>query len=151
MNVEITEVLNTAMLKEVAAAALYHQAAKKTADPAAAALLTELAAAEEKHLSILKNLPQNIVIVPSPKTQAVTDLKLSDYLKGPDELNGADLTGTLLFAIRREAESAAFYTQLADIFNDRQAKDLCRLLADQELAHKGRLESLYSRIAYPEN
>ncbi|AKG53646.1 rubrerythrin [Dehalogenimonas sp. WBC-2] len=151
MNAEITEVLDTAMLKEVASAALYHQAAKKTDDPAAAALLKELAASEEKHLSVLKNLPKDIVLVPTLKIETVTDLKLSDYLKGPDELNGADLTDTLLFAIKREAESAAFYVNLMDIFSDRQAKDFCRILADQEQDHKRRLESLYSRIAYLEN
>ena len=92
-----------------------------------------------------------MVIVPSLKKAAVTDLKLSDYLKGPEELNGADLTDTLLFAIKREAESAAFYIDLMDIFSERQAKDYCQVLADQELGHKGRLESLYSRIAYLEN
>jgi rubrerythrin len=151
MNDEVADILETAMLKEVASAAMYRQAVVMTDDPAAATLLRELAAEEGEHLAMLQNLkPEAITESPVAKSR-LTDLKVADHLKAPDELPGADLTGSLLFAIKREAESVVFYTGLMGVFNDAMAKKLCQALARQELSHKLQLELLYDRIAYYED
>ncbi|XUX01162.1 MAG: ferritin family protein [Dehalogenimonas sp.] len=151
MKEEISEILETAMLKEVASAAAYRQAATMAPEPAVATLLEELAEEEGHHLAVLKNLnPENIKRTPALPSR-ITDLKLTDHLKAPSELPGAELTGALLFAIKREAESVNFYTSLMGLFSDESAKNLCQALAWQEMAHKAKLELLYDRIVYVED
>jgi rubrerythrin len=151
MNDEVTDILETAMLKEVASAAMYRQAVAMTDDPAAATLLRELAVEEEEHLALLKNMkPETFLESPVAKLR-LADLRVADHLKAPDELPGADLTGSLLFAIKQEAESVTFYTDLMGVFSDAMAKKLCQALARQELAHKLQLELLYDRIVYIED
>jgi rubrerythrin len=150
MNEEVSEILETAMLKEVASAAMYRQAAAKASEPATAALLEGLADEEGHHLAVLKNLsPDNIKDTPILKLRAA-DLKLSNHLKAPSELPGAELTEALLFAIKSEADSVNFYTGLMGIFTDESAKNLCQALAWQEMAHKAKLELLYDSIVYAE-
>jgi len=151
MNEEVSEILETAMLKEVASAAMYLQAATVASEPAAAALLKELGEEEGQHLAVLKNLdPANIKETPVMKAR-IADLRLSDHLEAPSELPGAELTETLLFAIKRESESVEFYTGLMGLFSDENAKNLCQALAWQELAHKAKLELLYDSTVYAED
>lgn len=151
MNDEISEVLETAMLKEVASSATYRRAAETTSDPAASALLRELAAEEDVHLVMVKNLkPEQLAKIPA-LSQLITELKTTEHLKAPDDLSGADLGETLLFAIRQEGMSVAFYTDLMGLFGSESLKNLCQALAWQELAHKARLELLYERLFYTEN
>ncbi len=151
MNEEVSEILETAMLKEVASAAMYRQGTMVASEPAVTTLLEELADEEGRHLAVLKNLdPANIKETPALKTR-IADLRLSDHLKAPSELPGAELTETLLFAIKRESESVAFYTGLMGLFTDEDAKNLCQALAWQELAHKAKLELLYDSIVYAED
>ena len=151
MNDQVAEIIETAMLKEVASAALYHKAAGQTDDPAAAALLRELAEAEEKHLTVLKNLSPEALIYSMESTAKISELKQSDHLKAPDELAGADLTGTLLFAIKQEASSVIFYKDLSGVFSDDTARKLALTLAEQELGHQQKLEQIYDRVIYIEN
>jgi rubrerythrin len=151
MNDEVSEILNTAMMKEGASSALYSQAAAMTEDPAAATLLRELAAEEDEHLALLKRFKPKVLIDSWVTRSRLNKVKSASHLKAPDELPGADLTGSLLFAIEREAESFAFYADLIGVFRDAQAKKLCQALARQELAHKLQLEQLYDRIAYYED
>ncbi|PPD59017.1 ferritin family protein [Dehalogenimonas etheniformans] len=151
MNEQVSEILETAMLKEVASAAIYRQAATLAPEPAVATLLEELAEEEGHHLAVLKNLkPENIKRTPALPSR-IADLKLTDHLKAPSELPGAELTETLLFAIKREAESVNFYTSLMGLFSDESAKNLCQAIAWQEMAHKAKLELLYDRIVYIED
>jgi rubrerythrin len=151
MNDEVAEILETAMLKEVASAATYRQAATAASEPAVATLLEELAAEEGHHLVVLKSLkPEQFYDTPVSRAR-VADLKVSDHLKAPSELQGAELTETLLFAIKREAESVAFYAGLMGLFGDESAKNLCQALAWQEMAHKAKLELLYDQIVHGED
>ncbi len=151
MNDEVSEILDTAMMKEVASSAMYRRASAMTSDPSAATLLSELAAEEEEHLALLKRFKPEVLIDSWVTRSRLNEIKSASHLKAPDELPGADLTGSLLFAIEREAESFTFYADLMGVFRDTQAKKLCQALARQELAHKLQLEQLYDRIAYYED
>ncbi|APV44140.1 Rubrerythrin [Dehalogenimonas formicexedens] len=151
MNAELSEILETAMLKEVASAAMYRQAVTLAPEPAVATLLEELAEEEGHHLAVLKNLNSENVRYTPVLPSRIVDLKLTDHLKGPSELPGAELTEALLFAIKREADSVGFYTSLMGLFSDEGAKNLCQALAWQEMAHKAKLELLYDRIVYTED
>ena len=137
------------MYKEVASGALYRQAAAKTDDPSAAALLSELAAEEDRHLAELKKLDAKAVSAKAGLS--TTDIKSSDYLAAPAEIDGANLVDTLLFAIKQEAQSMSFYLDLMSAVSDPAAKAPGQIPGVSGASHRRRLELLYDQIDYPED
>ena len=55
---ELSEVLDTAIYKEIASQAMYEAAQRKTDDPGAKELLRDLAGQEVKHAEKLKDLKE---------------------------------------------------------------------------------------------
>jgi len=151
MNDEISELLEAAMYKEVAANAFYGQAGKNTDDPGAKKLLTELAGAELKHLNIFKELKLDKIDGLKWHSDKAADLKTSDYLTGSDKLEGAGLQDIIIFAIRQEQMAIEFYSQMMSVFRSREAKKLCQWLVQEEMEHKLKLESFYDDFIYSED
>ncbi len=148
---ELSEVLDTAIYKEIASQAVYEAAQQKTDDPGAVELLKELAKQEIRHAEILKELKQKGLTEQSVHQDKVADLKINDYLTGGETLEGAGLQDTLIFAMRREEESVDFYRKMKGVMREEKAKQLCEHLANEELGHKRRLEVLYDQLFYGSN
>ena len=148
MSGELTEVLDSAIYKEIASQAMYEVAQQKTDDPAARELLRELAGQEVKHAEKLKELKEKGLVKQQWHRDKIADLKISDYLTGGGTLEGAGLQDTLIFAMKREAESVDFYHKMMGLMRAEEAKQLCAGLANEELKHKMRLEILYDRLFY---
>lgn len=145
---EATELLETAMYREVASQAFYEGARVHTDDPGAKALLTELAAEEVQHAQYLKKLKATGAPV---HTEKLPDLKIAEYLAAPVSLTGAGLQETLAFAVKKEQESVEFYSRMMGAMTKRSAKRLCQKLVHQELEHKLKLEILYDDIFFGED
>jgi rubrerythrin len=147
---ELSDVLDTAIYKEVASQAMYEAAQRKTDDPAAMKLLKDLSRQEIKHAEKLKDLRQK-GLVEDWHPREIADLKISDYMTGGDTLEGAGLQDTLVFAMKREEESVDFYRKLTGIMRDEAARKLCTSLVKEEMKHKKHLETLYDELFYGEN
>lgn len=145
---EATELLETAMYREVASQAFYEGAFRQTDDPGARALLVELAADEVQHSKYLKDLKEKGA---PAHTEKLPDLKISEYLSAPASLSGAGLQETLAFAAKKEQESVDFYTRMMGAMTQRSAKRLCQKLVHQELEHKLKLEILYDDLFFSED
>ncbi len=145
---ELGEVLDTAIYKEIASQAVYEAAQQKTDDPGAKALLKELARQEVRHAEKLKELKQKGLAEQPWHQDEIADLKISNYLTGGDTLEGAGLQDTLIFAMKREEESVDFYRRMMGMMREEAARQLCANLADEELGHKKRLETLYDQLFY---
>ena len=145
MEDEYTELLDTAIYKEVASEAFYTALKEKTGDPGARALMEELAEEEKKHVRWLTDFKDK-----GPKKtwhrRIAAELKIGEYLTAPESLEGAGLQDTLVFAIKREQQSVDFYSRMTGLLGTRSAKSLCRKLAGEELRHKIRLEVLYENL-----
>lgn len=148
---EMTEILDTAIYKEIASEAVYTAAQEKTQDPGAKALMKELAGEEKKHAQWLKNFKGKGLVEQDWHPEKVQDLKISDYLTGGDSLEGAGLQDTLIFAMKREQQAAEFYSQMMSMMRGKDAKLLCQRLAQEELKHKLKLETLYDDLFYTED
>ena len=122
---ELTEVLDSAIYKEIASQAVYEAAQRKTDDPATITLLQELAKQEVGHAEKLKGLKQKGLKKLPVHQDKVADLKISDYLVGGGTLEGAGLQDTLIFAMKRERESVAFYRKMAGMMRQKEATQLC--------------------------
>ena len=145
---ELSEVLDSAIYKEIASQAVYEAAQKKTDDSGAKELLKELAGQEIKHAEKLKILKGKGLAKQQWHQGKITDLKISEYLTGGETLEGAGLQDTLIFAMKREEESVGFYRQMMGMMREEKAKELCTNMANEELGHKRRLETLYDRLFY---
>ena len=148
---ELTEVLDTAIYKEIASQAVYEAARQQTDDPGAVELLKELAEQEVGHAEKLKGLKERGLTGQLAHQDKVADLKVSDYLVGGETLEGAGLQDTLIFAMKREQESADFYRKMTGMMREGKARRLCERLANEELGHKKRLEVLYDQLFYGSN
>lgn len=151
MNEEFYEVLEAAMLQEVASNALYTQSQRKTKDPAVAALLKEFAADEKKHLEILRQLKEHPIHDTEKHQNHISDLRLNEYLVSAGSLEDANLQDTLTFAITEEQKSIDFYSRLMSVYKSVSAKALCQDLVTEEMKHKQKLELLYDKMFYSEN
>ena len=140
---ELTELLETAIYKEVASQAFYIAGQDKTPDLGARALLAELAKEELGHSQRMKELRDSGVEGRGWSHKEIPNLKISEYLTAPDTLEGTGLQDTLIFAMKREQHSVEFYTRLMGTLRDETAKHLCERLVHEELQHKLRLERLY--------
>ncbi len=151
MSDELTDLLDTALYKEIASQALYTAAQGKTGDPGARALMKELAEEELKHSQRLKRLMEAGVGERGWHREKVPDLMISEYLTGPDTIEGAGLQETLVFAIKHEQQSIEFYSRMMSVMRDKAAKRLCERLVQEELKHKLKLETFYDDLFYGED
>ena len=143
MRDELTELLDTAIYKEIASQAFYIAGQDKTDDPAAKALMKELAGEELKHARWLEALKEKGLDSQDWHREKVPNLMISEYLTGGDTLKDASVQDTLLFAMKREQQSIEFYSRMMGIMRDETAKRLCERLVREELKHKLKLETLY--------
>ncbi len=148
---ELTELLDSAIYKEIASEALYVAAQGKTDDPAAKALMKELAAEERGHQQRLKKLKEKGFSKHDWHQEKVPNLMISEYLTGGETLEGAGLQDTLIFAMKKEQQSVEFYSRMMGALVDEDAKRVCEGLVHEELKHKLRLETLYDDLFYKGN
>jgi rubrerythrin len=146
---ELSELWDTAIYKEIASQSLYIEAQRDVSDPAGKAMLAELAAEELKHAGILRKMKESGWGAGDWNNPALRDIRLSDYLSGPDTLEGAGLQEVLIFAMKREQQSLVFYAQMMGALRHESAKILCSRLAQEELKHKMNLELQYEKL-FPE-
>jgi len=151
MSDELTDLLDTAIYKEIVSQAFYVAGQSKTQDPGARALMKELAQEELRHSEWLKDLKEKGVGKLNWHKERVQNLRISEYLTGGETLEGASLQDTLTFAIKREQQSIEFYSKLMSVMRDEAAKRLCERLVHEELKHKLRLEMFYDDFFYGED
>ena len=137
MSDELTELLDTAIYKEIVSQAFYVAGQSKAKDPGAKPLMKDL---KEKGLGKL-----------GWYREKVPNLMLSDYLTNGETLEGAGLQDTLISAMKREQQSVDFYLRMLGVIRDRDAKRLCQKLVSEELKHKQKLEVFYDDLFYGEN
>jgi rubrerythrin len=147
---EIKEIIDFAIKKEEEAYDLYNGFAQRTDNQAVKKLLEELAADELGHKEILQNLSKTKEIL-KHKTDAVQDLKLSDHLLIESIDENSEIQDVLIFAMKAEKSTYELYLKMADSAIDTEITTVFGKLAQIELNHKNKLESLYDDIFYADN
>ena len=145
---ELTDLLDTAIYKEIASQAFYIAGQKKTQDPGAKALMKELAEEELRHSQLLKNLKEKGLEKLGWHRENVPNLMISEYFTGGETLEGAGLQDTLISAMKREQQSVDFYSRMMGVIRDKDAKRLCQKLVGEELKHKLKFEIFYDDLFY---
>jgi len=149
----LQSIIRTAIQREIDAYTLYSTAAKTVQNAQAREMLKDLATQEEGHRKKLEALLAGKVFRVLSKTQQrkVVDLKITDYLIEEPLAPDSDFQTILIVAGKRERASHELYSALARVAEDGETKKLFEFLANEELAHKHRVESLYDELVYKEN
>lgn len=147
------DVLRTAIQREIDAYNLYSAAAASVEAAHTKELLKDLAAQELGHRNRLESLLAGNVFRVLSRTQQkkFMDLKITDYLTEEPLTPNADFQDVLIVAGKREKGSFELYSALARISSDPETTKLFEFLANEELGHKHRVESLYDELVYREN
>jgi len=148
---ELTELLNSAIYKEIASQAVYIAGQRNTNDPGARALMKELAKEELGHSQWIKKLKERGLEKRDWHEDKVPNLMVSEYLTGAQTVEGASLQDVLVLAMKREQEAIEFYSRMMGVMKDETAKRLCQRLVHEELKHKLRLEMFYDDLFYGED
>ena len=117
------------------------------------AALEDLATEEVKHKEQLQALlaGDTARILSVRKRGQIEDLKLAEYLVPRPLDPKASLQDVLIVAMHREKSSHEFYSTMAEIAEEEASRSLFDFLAQEELVHKNKVESLYDEVVYQDN
>jgi rubrerythrin len=149
----IEQVLRQAIRFEEDAHEFYTGAIEMVERPHIKQALVELAGEEVKHKERLQDLLAGDTsrIIAVRKRDQVEDLKLAEYLVPRPLDPKASLQDVLIVAMHREKSSHEFYSTMAEIAEEGASQTLFAFLAQEELAHKNKVESLYDEVVYQDN
>jgi rubrerythrin len=151
-NATIEQILEQAIRFEEQAFDFYIAAVDMVKQPHIKDTLKDLAAEEVKHKKKLEALLEgNIESLIDVAQQKVQDLKLAEYLVAPPLEEDATFQDVLVVAMHREKSSHEFYSTVATITDDESTKTLLEFLAQEELVHKNKVETLYDEVVYQDN
>lgn len=140
------KILDFCAEQERQAIVFYENLRTMSRDPAAKQKYAELIAMEQKHLDSLRNFELEKYLDLPP-----ADLKITDYLVEPEIRSDLTTQEILILAAKREQRSAKLYQDLAQQFSAQpELATFFKLMADEELRHKHRLESEYEEGVLPE-
>jgi len=139
------EIWDFAIAKETEAHDFYKKLARWAERPKVAEAFEELALVELRHRIRLEALKAGEIEI---QADEVGNLGIADSI-GPIKLR-ANLTyaGALLLAMQREKQAFRFYTHLAAMTQDPQAKSILMKLAQEEAEHRLRLEVEYDLTTF---
>lgn len=149
----INKILETATEIEEQSYALYMTAREKAERPSSQKFLKDLAQEEEKHkkklLAIIKDKAKLTEL--GKHENKVQDLKIVDFMEDTPLSADADYATILVYAAKREKSTYEYYNYLATGFEGTDAGKFFSKLAQEELAHKNKLETEYDEYFLKEN
>jgi rubrerythrin len=150
---EVEQILKRAIEFEEQARDFYTGAVPMVKQPHVQNVLRELASEEVKHKERLEKLlaGNTEALVSVQKRGQIQDLKLAEYLVAPELAENASFQDVLVVAMHREKSSHEFYSTMATIADERETQELFDFLAQEELAHKNKVETLYDEVVYQDN
>lgn len=143
---DVKEIIKQAAQQEDKAYRFYMDALKFVKDAAAQLWLKELAGEEIKHRDLLQNFDTSKV--KKFKPEKIQDLHISEYLVDKDISEVKDFQDVLIVAMKKEQKSYNFYVGMAKSTDNPEMKNLCKILAQEELKHKHKLELYYDDNVY---
>lgn len=146
----VTSILKRAVQAEEDSYNLYMAAAAAARSPHSRNLLRDLAQDEAGHKARLEEMLAGnpATIVEAGRESQIADLKIGDFLVAQPLQPEADFQDILIVASKREAASRDFYTAMADLACSVELRKLFQYLAEEELGHKNRVESIYEQTVY---
>ncbi|GAB6909868.1 Rubrerythrin [Desulfosarcina cetonica] len=142
------EIIKQAIANEVEARKFYEDASNTLKDPYLKKLFASLADEEKKHRDILTKIYTSDTV----KTyfSETRDYKVAETMDEP--ALSMDMKPADAFALAMKKEEAAMkqYTEMANLCDDAQKRQVFLDLAAMERDHKLKMESAFVEVGYPE-
>ena len=146
---EFKNVVEFALEKEKEAVEFYKMCSEITDRSNKKEVFLELSKEEEKHVKMIQNFkPEHVDIA---RLNTVPNLKISDYLVDMEFSPEMNYQQLLILAMKREEKAKALYDDMAANSSDDKIITLFKMLAQEELRHKNRIEKEYDDIVLKEN
>ena len=149
-NLTLKEVLQEAIHKEIESHVMYTMIKSRVNNLSAKEALQDLADQETIHQHVLEDYLAGKLKEGILNVDIVVDYKIAEYLDQPSVSSSMELKDVFLLAANKEKASHELYLQLAAIHPNGHVQHLLEGLAEQELTHKLRVESLYNEVAFPQ-
>jgi rubrerythrin len=140
----IDEILDYAISREEAAAALYKDLAELAERPGMREAFLEFAQEEEGHRRHLESIRAGEL--PALTIQQVQDLGIADHLGEREPTAAMTYAEGLIVAIKAEQAAQELYTGLAEATDDPDLAAVFTALASEEARHKHRFELEYDEV-----
>ena len=150
MDEKLKSLIDTAIKREEEAYAFYTDLQTRSDDSTVKDTLEFIAAEERKHKAFLVSYREGGFNTASLRLSEVVYYKIAEYQEEPkldQNMSSADI---YLAASHRELRSNKFYTELANLQTDEEAKSMLLRMANEELKHKEKMEYLYTNTAFPQ-
>lgn len=135
------DVINFAIEKEQKSMDFYQKCADRAKNPGISQFFKELVLEEQKHRDLLQGL--NPAELGGIKLQQVEDLHISDYLVDVPFTDDITYQEALTVAMKKEEKAYAFYSAWKGKCMHEKTAQLFEHLAQEEMKHKRRLETIY--------
>lgn len=146
----IKEILDLAILKEIEAQKTYADLCGKTKSQSAREVFKALVLQEKQHQTVLENYRSGLLRQGALRMEHPCDFHIAEHFARPESTAGLDLKDAFLFAADREKDAHEFYLTLAQLHVPGEVRDLLEKLASQELEHKATVEALFTEVAFPQ-
>ena len=146
----LARILDKAIEKEVQSQLLYIDLSQKARDEAAKEAFQEMVRQEIAHQELLEQYQRGELTVGALSIDKAIDYHIAEQLDKAEISPGMQLKDVFMLAAVREMAAHDFYAGLAAVHPEGEVRRLLEGLADQELEHKQKVETLYTEVAFPQ-
>lgn len=148
MDEKLMALIDTAIHREEDAYVFYKDLQGRAADPAVKDTLEYIADEEKKHKAFLVKYRDGGFDTQSLRLSEVAYYQIAEFQEEPEVDETMSSADIYLVASHRELRSNKFYTELANLQTDGEAKSMLLKMANEELKHKEKMEYLYTNAAF---
>ena len=150
MDEKLTALIDTAIKREEDAYDFYMDLQGRATDDAVKDTLEFIAAEERKHKAFLVKYREGEFGDQSLRLTDVTYYQIAEHQQEPDIDENMSSADIYLVASHRELRSHKFYSEIANLHTDGEARSMLLKMSNEELKHKEKMEYLYSNAAFPQ-
>ena len=150
MDKPLSEIIDLAIQREEEAYDFYKDILSKLEDTSIKDTIQFIANEEIKHKAFLVKYRKGDYGPDALRMTDVVDFKISEYLEEPEITKETKREDVYLIASHRELRSHRFYTELANMHDANNIKEMLLKMANEELKHKEKMEYLYANTAFPQ-
>ena len=149
-HLNLKDILDLAVLKEVEAQELYADLCRKSKSEAVQETFQSLIRQEKQHQTLLEKYRAGELKQGALRMEHPCDSHIAEHFAEPKPDANMELKDVFLFAADRERDSHDFYLKLAHLHVAGDVRVLLEKLASQEMEHKAVVESLFTEVAFPQ-
>lgn len=135
------DVVSFAIDKEEKAMEFYQKCADRAKNPGIRQFFEEMVQEEQRHRDMLKSL--DTFKLEDVRLEKVEDLHIGDYLVDVKFKEDLTYQEALTLAMKKEEKAHTFYTSWQNKCMHEKTAKLFEMLAQEELKHKRRIETVY--------